>query len=716
MPGLVRAGWLYPILILMVLGGAIAIRIADPVALQALRSVAFDTYQRLDPVVYSADSPVRIVAIDQDSLDRIGPWPWPAKILASLLTDLSRQGAVVVAFDILFPASGADAGNKPFTAAITAARTVLPVVLTNQPADDPLPPAKAAFAVVGDDPRPFIPAFANAFANRPDFDAAAAGIGVIDRAPEADVFVSRIPLVARVGKEVLPAFAVEVLRVAQAADAYVISASVTDAWTALGRQAGVSQVKVGDIEMPTDPDGGMRLNLRPSNPAAHIPAWQVLTGENDAGKVAGRIVLVGLTAPGLADRRSTPLEPSIAHVELEAEAIEHILSGRTLTRPAEARALEIAVVLVVGLLLAGLIPRLRLFSAALVSVLMVSLLLVGGWFAFRDFAVVLDPTWPALSISVLAVSAMVYFRRRLESRRAQIRRAFGHSIAPAIVDAVLAFPGKVVLTGERRELTVMFCRMKNLASFAEHMEAPALVEFVNSFYAPLSQAILARGGTVARNMGDTIMAFWNAPLEDDMHAANALLAATAVVVGTRQFEARMRVGAAAAGRKFDQVAVGIGISTGSCAVGTLGDAEHSDYSAIGEAVDVAARLGGSTDIYGVAVVVDGTTVQRIAEARFIELDLIRGQGRGRPIAVYAPLDLIDGDRETLDRLASVHAGMIAYYRSCDWDAAEAARRECLAFGVESLATLYGFYEARIAAFAERAPPSDWDGAEAAMLK
>lgn len=712
---LVRTGWLYPVLIVAVLAGAIGLRIADPFFLQALRTIAFDTYQRLEPAVYNPDSPVRIVPIDAESLERVGPWPWPRDLMAIMLETLMRQGAAVVAFDISFAdALGPD--DDAFAAALAASPTVLPITMTNQPADDPVPDGKAAIAVVGDDPRPFIPAFANVVANQPAFDTAASGLGAVLQVPEDATSFRRTPLVARVGEDVLPSLAMEVLRVAQHADTYTLTASRADGWRAFIRPPGLTRIEVGDIAIPTDPDGGMWLNVRPTNPEAFIPAWTVLEEENDPRAIAGRVVLIGLTVPGLADFRDTPLESSVARVAFQGEAIEHILSGRTLTRPGEARAIEIAVVVVLGLLLAWLMPRLGLIMGVLASVVGVGLVLAGGWLAFRDLGLVLDPVWPALSIWVLAASAVLYLRHRLDMRREAIRVAFGHSLAPAVTDAVLAHPDRLVLTGETRELTLMSCEVRNFGALAGRMEARQLIDFVNRLYAPVSGAILAHRGTIARNTGDTVAAFWNAPLDDEDHAANACRAAVAAIAGIREFNASLRAEAAASGGKPAWVVVGIGLSTGNCCVGNLGTGERFDYSAIGEEVIVAARLQALSEVYGVPIVVGEATVARMADPRMLELDLIRIKGRARPIRLFTPIEAIPADPATLDQVAVAQGRLLACFRGRDWDGAEAALAECRAFGVEALVNLFSLYRTRLATVREIAPPRDWDGADAVTLK
>jgi len=194
--------------------------------------------------------------------------------------------------------------------------------------------------VAGDDPWPFIPAFPGASGNLPELEAAAKGIGAINWVPDRDQIVRRVPLLYRIGNEPVPALSAELLRVGQGAGTYILKAANASGETGFGRNTGLNHLKVGNIEIPTDPDGSIFIKFRRSNPAAFIPAWKVLSGELSQADVAGRIVLVGTSAPGLLDLRATPLSPAIPGVEIHAQVLEHILAGRSLVRPDYALAIE----------------------------------------------------------------------------------------------------------------------------------------------------------------------------------------------------------------------------------------------------------------------------------------------------------------------------------------------------------------------------------------
>jgi len=732
-----RAGWPYLLLVLAVLAGATAVRIADPFGLQALRLIAFDSYQRLDPQEYDPALPVRIVDIDEASLQRVGQWPWPRTTVARMLEALRDQGAAAVAFDVLFAEpdqtspeqilaalppeqaaalaaafAGQPGNDARLAAAIGSSPTVLATVLTGR--KGPPPPVKAGFAVAGDDPAPFVAAFAGSTGNLPVLDAQALGIGALNWIPDRDQVVRRIALVFRVGEQFVPSLAAESLRVAQGASTFILKASNASGEEAFGSATGLNHIKVGDIEFPTDADGAVWLQFRPSNPAAFIPAWTVLEGSNDAGDVAGTIVLVGTSAAGLNDLRATPLDASLPGVEIQAQVLEHILSGRQLTRPDYGPAIELLVVIVVGLALAAVMPRLPALASAMTGVTVVLAIVLGAWLAYRYLHLLLDPSYPALAIALLVAAATLYIYRRVEQQRAQVRLAFSHYVAPAVVDELIANPERLELGGEVKELTILFCDVRNFTSISERLTAHELTQFINGLLTPLTDVILQRRGTIDKYMGDAIMAFWNAPLDDPDHAANACTAAIGMAEGMHALNATWAEEAKAAGRPFAPVSIGIGINSGNCCVGNLGSAQRFDYSAIGDDVNVASRLEGLSKVYGMTIVIGETTADQVAAPK-LELDLIKVKGRTAPSRLYT-LAAALGDPAPVERLAPHHAAMIAAYRRQAWDEAEAALAACRGVGLPALGKLYDLYEARIAGWRADPPPADWDGSFTATEK
>ncbi|MCB1503274.1 MAG: adenylate/guanylate cyclase domain-containing protein [Bauldia sp.] len=733
-----RAGWAYWLLVIGVLAGATALRVADPFALQAMRLIAFDSFQRLNPQSYDPTLPVRIVDIDEASLERVGQWPWPRTTVARLLTTLRDQGAAVIGFDVLFaeadqtspeqlvkllPPDEAAAlaatlegrpGNDAVLAeAVATSPSLLATVLTGRPGT-PAPVAKAGFATAGDDPRPFLANFAGSTGNLPVLDEGAAGIGALNWIPDRDQVVRRIALVFAVGDQFVPSLAAEALRVAQGASTYVLKASNANGEAAFGGATGLNHIKIGGIELPTDADGAIWLQFRPSHPEAFIPAWTVLDGSNDPNDVAGTIILVGTSAPGLNDLRATPLDASLPGVEIQAQTIEHILSGRQLTRPDYGGAVELVLVLALGLAIATVLPRLSAVTSAALGIAVVAAIFAGAWYAYKELDLLFDPSYPAAALVLLVAVATLFIYRQVEQQRAQVRLAFSHYVAPSVVDELIAHPERLELGGEVKELTILFCDVRNFTSISERLTAHELTEFINSLLTPLTDIILKKRGTIDKYMGDAIMAFWNAPLDDADHAGNACTAAVEMAAAMGDLNVKWEAEAKAAGRPFAPVAIGIGINTGNCCVGNLGSAQRFDYSAIGDDVNVASRVEGLSKLYGLTVVIGETTAAGV-RTPILELDLIKVKGRATPSRLYT-LAAALGDADTVARLAPRHAAMLEAYRTQAWDAAEAAIRDCRAMGIATLSKLYDLYEGRIAGWRLTPPPENWDGSFAATEK
>lgn len=735
----VKAGWTYVILVVLIIVGATAVRIADPFFLQALRLIAFDTYQRLAPQTYDPALPVRIVDIDEASLSRVGQWPWPRTTVAELLQRLSAAGAATVAFDVLFAepdqtsleqlatrlppdeselikplVDGRKTHDAVFAEVIGFSPTVLAAVLTNEETEYPIP-IKAGYAVAGDDPRPFITGFSGSTSNLPALEDAALGVGAINWVPDRDQVVRRLPLVYRQGETLVPTLVTEALRVAQGASTYVLKASNASGETAFGAETGLNHIKVGGLEIPTGPDGSLLLQFRPTNPDAFIPAWTVLSGEFDPNEVAGRIILVGSSAAGLSDVRATPLDSALPGVEIHAQALEHLLSERKLTRPDHVQALEILLVLVVGIILAFILPRMSAGLSAAIGGVVVVGIFVGAWFAYTDAHLLFDPTYPALATLVLVGSASTYLYRRVEQQRGEVRRAFGHYVSPAVVDELITNPDRLELGGEVRELTLLFTDVRNFTSISETMTAHELTHFINGLLSPLSEIILKHRGTIDKYMGDAIMAFWNAPIDDPDHPRHAVQAALEMTAKMKELNEVWKKEAEEAGRPYKPVAIGIGVNSGNCCVGNLGSSVRFDYSAIGDDVNLASRVEGLSKVYGLTIVIGEATAHNCGEPS-LELDLMRVKGRTQPARLYTLQGALDATTDQLERLKPRHEQLLKAYRDKDWDGADVAIAACREVGVGDLDVFYALYESRIATWRETPPPDEWDGVFTATEK
>jgi adenylate cyclase len=734
----------YISLVFLLIGGALLLRYFDPFFVRALRLIAFDHFQRLDAEPYDPNLPIRVVDIDEKSLSMIGQWPWPRTTVRDLLLELSSKGAAVVAFDVLFaepdrtsleaivkqlPESEANAvtaaiAERPsndalFADALKDAPSVLAVVL-GEGASTTVP-AKSGFAFAGDDPRQFLQGFNGATRNLAEFEDAARGLGAFNWVADRDQIVRRVSLMFRLDQAFVPSLAAETLRVAQGATTYVMKASNASGETAFGQATGLNHIRIGEVEIPTDAGGGVYLKFRHFNKKAYIPAWKVLAGEVSQEDIDGHIILVGTSAPGLLDLRATPLDAAVPGIDIHAQVLEHLLTGKFLERPDYAVALEEFVILVFGIMLAVALPRASAMASAAIGLLTIGIVLIGGWAAFRYGNTFIDPSYPALVLACMTGGFTWYTYTTREAQRAQIRNAFGQYLAPALVEQLAQSPEKLVLGGEERDMTVLFSDVRGFTAISElYKDDPqGLTSLMNRLLTPLTNTIADHEGTIDKYIGDAVMAFWNAPLNVADHELKACAAALDMLDRLKVLNRERQEEARRDGRQFMPFRIGIGINTGRCVVGNLGSDLRFNYSVLGDPVNVASRLEGQTKLYGIPVIIGSRTAEK-AKNNFamLELDLIAVKGKTEPENIFALLggEEVSGDIR-FQELRKLYSTAIYCYRSRDWDGALEAIELCRSaepnFG---LMALFDLYRTRIGAFRETAPPADWKGVFVAETK
>ncbi|HTY18875.1 MAG TPA: adenylate/guanylate cyclase domain-containing protein [Myxococcota bacterium] len=720
--------WLAPVL---ALGLALCLRAAEPGAVQELQHRVFDGFQRLAPRPYE-DAPVRIVDIDDESLARVGQWPWPRSEIAALVGRLFDLGAAVVAFDVVFaepdrtsPARLLDAvAGVPIDEALRRRIAELPdhdallarafaggaVVTGFAFRDGPggAPPRAAAGFNYGGDPFAHLSPRAGTVVNLPELEAAAHGNGALTVDPDPDGIHRRVPLLFSYQGALYPAFAAEAIRVATGGRAYSVKAAGASGEWSFGQNTGITQLRIGpQVMVPTTARGEIWAWYTAPAPERIVPAWSVLDGSVDPQRIAGAIALVGASAAGLRDVAATPLDAVAAGTTVHANAVEQILLGRFLERPDWATGAELVYLAALGLLMALLIPRLGAIGTAALGLCGVAAAIALSWHAYRTWHWLLDPTYPCLAaLGVYLVGSLQNYLRS-EAQRRRVRGAFSRYLAPSLVDELAAHPEKLRLGGEMRDMTILFCDLQGFTSIAERLDAEALTQLVNRFLTPMTDVILSRRGCIDKYMGDCVMAFWNAPLDDAEHARHACEAALAMTGALALLNAEH----ARDGDAFPPLAMGIGINTGRCCVGNLGSEQRFDYSVIGDGVNLASRLEGVSRHYGVPIVVAEPTREHAQSLAFLELDSIRVKGKQQPVRVHA---LVGGEELAASarfrELAREHDAMLAAYRARRWEEAAAGVSECQRrAGDLPLAALYRLQEARIAGFRAAPPPAEWDG-------
>ncbi len=708
-------------LAILVLALAVGLRVADPEPIARLRLSIFDTYQRLAPRTPDPAAGVRVVDIDEASLARIGQWPWPRDRLAELVDRIRSRGARTVSIDLVLAEpdrvsaealARAFAGEPALAPLLDRARTLpsnddklavalsrLPVVLgvsaeTRQKGE--APPPKAAFAAAGDAIERAIPRFGGSAAPLAILADRAAGLGAVNWIPSGDQIVRRVPLLLDIAGRLYPSLSLEQLRLAEKTSTFLVRSSGASGMTAFGQSSGVDSVVVGTRLLPTEGNGEMWLHFAPFRPAGYIPAHAVLDGTDPEGALKDAHVVIGTSATGLLDLRATPLDASVPGIEIHAQALEQMLSGDHLVRPSWATGAEIAFLALLGGLTAWLISALGPLAAAGLAAAATVAFALASWLAYGA-GYLFDPVYPGIAVvaAYLLLSLEKYVRS--EAERSRIRMAFSHYVAAPVVEELALHPEKLKLGGEMREVTVLFADARGFSKLSEGMPAEDLVTLVNELFTPLSEVILDARGTIDKYMGDAVMAFWNAPLDDPDHARSACRAALGMMAALGDLNRAWQAAAAARGETHAPIRMGIGLNTGKCSVGNFGSSKQFNYSIMGEAVNVASRLQELTKTMGTPVIVGEETARAASGFAFVEIGTITPRGKTRPERIFALAgdDALRGS-EAFRSFTADHAALLAALAVKDLSTARERLAACRRQGATFASGLLEHYAAELA--------------------
>ena len=739
--GHVRAPWIVAMLVLV---NALLLRAIDPPDLSRLRDFAFDSFQRLKPRAYNPATPVRIVDIDEDALAEFGQWPWPRTIVARLIDKLTEQGAIVIAFDVVFAepdrsslsrmvrdlvaytdpatvqklAAAVQDNDQVLADAMAHSRVVLGFGFDIKASANP-PRRQHGMAFAGDNPLQFLPVQHGTVKAIPILEAAAKGNGSVNTDLD-NVVIRRVPMLFRLaGQEgVFPALSIESLRVAQGASSYVIKSSGANLVESFGVRSGIVAVKTGDLEVQTDSRGRLILYDSGHRSERYVSAKAVLKDEAPREKIENNVIFIGTSAIGLKDIRSTPVDTNVPGVEVHAQLSEQMLEQVFLARPDFADGAEFLYLAAIGLLFVLLLPRLSAMRMAVVAAIFVAIGFIVPWLAFSEYDLLFDPIYPPLTLAAIYVSGTALAFMREERERAAIRGAFGLYLSPDVVEQVARHPELLELGGQQREITVMFTDVRGFTRISEQFDPQGLTRFMNRFLTPMTDLVMSHQGTIDKYMGDAIMAFWNAPLAVQGHAARACDTALAMQEQLRLLNEELRGEATAAGREHIPLAIGIGLNTGYASVGNFGSAQRLTYSCLGNDVNLASRLEGQCKTYRVGIVIGDKTRQGAPDHATLELDLIMLKGKTEPERACALLgDVAMAKTPAYQELVRLQAEFLSRYRAADFAKALDIIPACQA-AADALGWNQGYYETMRARIDEliAEPPTDWTGVYVAKEK
>lgn len=631
--------------LLLALAGLLAacvLYLAEPLMLQSLRNSLFDQYQRWQPRPAPAQSVVRVVDIDEASLARLGQWPWPRDLLARLLEQLQQAGAAVVVFDVLFaepdrssPSSILDRADLPEE--VAAALAKLPdhdqrfaEALARQPAvlgfaAIPTPSRNTPLSRFGvqlrtDAKTAAFSTYAGAISALPLLEKAAKGNGAMTFRPDADGVVRRVPVMIRVGEHLLPSLTAEALRVYLGQDRYRVGTAETGS---------VEQVAIGRFALPTNRRGELWLHYRRDMSAQTLPAWRVLEG-SVTESLSGSIVLVGSSAQGLQDLRFGPLGAMLPGVQVHAQAIEQALTGTPLQRPFWAAPAEALSLLLAGLLLSLLTLSSGAVTAAWVAVALVAALNALAWWAYSRHGLLLDALTLSIGLLLVYLGASLARHRASERQHRWVRDAFSRYISPNLVGHLVRHPEQLHLGGERRCCSFVFTDITDFTALMERESPEQVVGMLNDYLEGIIQIAFRHEGTLERIVGDGMAILFSAPLVQPDHKSRALACALEIRRFTRSYTTAQQAAGLPLGRTR------IGAHCGEVVVGNFGGATLFDYRALGDAVNVAARLEGLNRYLGTDLCVSEDIRSANPDVPMRTIGDVWLKGKAVPIRLYEP--------------------------------------------------------------------------------
>ena len=693
-----------------------------------LQNYSFDTLQRLLPREIYAEDPVVIIDIDDRSLADIGQWPWSRNQLAKLTNQ--AYAAAALGFDVVFAEPdrtnpqnfissyplnedlkkellALPSNDELFAQAITDHGTVvLGQALNNK---NTIKPSKPKFGLVtqGDDPKQFITNYSGIQNNIKQLESSAAGVGSMSIGNN-DAIVRQLPTFERVDDQLVPSLALEMTRVAVGASTFQIKSSNASSEEAYGAQTGINNIKLGPLTIPTTPKGNAWVYFAPSKNISTISAADVISGAVPPEFFEGKLALVGTSAAGLLDLRSTPTEKNVPGVTIIAQFIQQIFANEFLQRPDWLFGAEF----LAGLVLAVLIT---LSIQAMGPIGGLSVLLAGSggiigssYYFFKSKLFLVDPISPLIiSLSVyVAVTFFNYLFTELE--RSRVRGAFAQYLSPEMVNRLAESSESLVLGGERKEMTFLFSDIRGFTKISEQYkdDPEALTLLINQLLTVLSNAILDHGGTIDKYMGDCIMAFWNAPTDQANHRQLAIESAHAMNNALSEFNQNLE-------ESLDfKLEIGIGINSGECIVGNMGSDKRFDYTVLGDAVNLASRLEGQSSNYGLNMVLGENSYLQDSPYQIIEIDKIAVKGKSSAETIFTCFEL---ETKFTEEFMDKHKLFLEKYRTQQWIPASLLADELISSS-NQLELYYGHMKARIDEYKINPPSSDWKGVYVAQNK
>ena len=630
--------WMVIIFAFVLLG----VRLDNNDYVKTLRYKTWDYFQKVSPRTKVSDA-VTVINITEADLKRYGQWPWPRHIVAAVHQKLITYGAGVVNYNILFAEPDRMSGveylkSMPMpneyreqlaqvlldTDGVFAlimkdsANAILMMSVKNE-ADQNLP--SVTQIIKKGDVLPWLYEYAGIVPPHSRIMAGATGVGVNVTSPEPDAVVRKMPMLINVGGKIYPSMIVENVRFVFGSKRIKVVAN----------ESGIKEILVNKSNgVPVNQNGEMYINYADPKKYVQMSVTELMSDDIDVNKIQKRMIVIGLDAAGLSVLKYTPHGLTTDQM-ITAQALDTLLTEEYLSRPAEADTYEIMFMAVLGLLMILLVPRVSVLFSVPLLFFVLGGISYASFYAYANKGLLVDPSWAVLYI-FLIWSHTTFNNFATQSRlRKQIKKQFEHYLDPGMVKKLQKDPTLLKLGGETKTMTFLFSDIRGFTPISEQYKnnPEGLTKLINRFLTRMTDIIIKNGGTIDKFMGDCIMAFWNAPIENTEHEDCAIQSAIDMQKELAILNAELKA------EDLPQINIGIGINTGEALVGNMGSDQRFDYSVIGDAVNLAARLESSSKTLGKTVVVGENTYKAAKlNYNFNYIDSITVKGKTEPVKVY----------------------------------------------------------------------------------
>ena len=708
-----------------------AIPVIDPFnVFTSLRNSAFDTFQIISPRQSQTKDNILILDIDEKSLSEIGQWPWSRSVLSELVDQTNLSAAL--AFDIVFAEADRTGSkelmnlykkNNDFVKSLKGlpdnddlfANSIKDhgtVVLGAIPSNSLKNNFQMRFGLIqqGDDPKKFLREYKGIQTNLKILNSSSAGIGSMSIGNN-DSIIRKLPLFENINGSLVPSLSLELLRVAIGASTYQIKSSNASGETAFGEETGINHVKLGNLIIPTNPDGSVWIHY-PEVSVDSISVSDIIKQKYPKDFFKDKILIVGTSAPGLFDLRSTPLKNNVPGVKIIADLTDQILSGSFLQRPDWIFGLELFTGFTLAILITIFIQFLGPIGGLSVFLIGNGISIFGSFYIFENYLFLIDPISPLVIclISYLVITFFNFLFTELERRK--VRNAFSQYMSPVMVEKLAQSNKSLKLGGERREMTFLFSDIRGFTAISEKYkdDPESLTVLINSILTVLSNEVLDQDGTIDKYMGDCIMAFWNAPSEDPFHREKSIEAAF------KMSEALNKLNESLDRKGENKLSIGIGINSGECIVGNMGSEKRFDYTVLGDAVNLASRLEGQSGNYGMQIILGEETIKKISKNEYFqfELDLISVKGKSEPTSIFTVFKSWTAE-VAYEVFYKEHMDFLKNYRNKNWDKAK-QHIDKYRLSIPEFTLYYTLFLNRIDELSKQSLPEDWSGIFAAETK